>query len=205
MVQFFHSLFKQKLKIMKLTMYFLSAAIALGAISCNDEKKKDEVVIVKEETSVPVNDVAKASRTEGTIKTITTEQVPDTIEYAFKTKYPKAVSPIWVEYTPVENDELSMDRNYYYVTFNDRGADITSWYDNNGDWVKTSTKIPGDSRLPDAVNKTINEQYPGYKIEEISKENDKNMEMYEVKLNKGEEKAKLKILPNGEVFKRKEK
>jgi hypothetical protein len=31
------------------------------------------------------------------------------------------------------------------------------------------------------------------------------MEMYEVKLNKGEEKAKLKILPNGEIFKRKER
>ncbi len=190
---------------MKYSIYFFSVALSLTAMSCNDDKKKEEVTVVKEETTTAVNDVAKKSRTEGTVKTITVEQVPDTIEYAFKTKYPKAISPVWVEYTPIESDELIMDRNYYYVTFNDRGSDITSWYDNNGDWVKTSTKIPGDSRLPDAVNKTINEQYPGYKIEEISKENDKNMDMYEVKLNKGEEKAKLKILPNGEVYKRKEK
>jgi hypothetical protein len=189
---------------MKYTIYFFAVTISFAAISCNNEKKQEEVVVQKE-TAIPVEEVAKSSKTEGIVKTISTEQVPDTIEYTFKTKYPKAVSPVWVEYTPIESDELAMDRNYYYVTFTDRGTDITSWYDNNGDWVKTSTKIPGDSRLPDAVNKTINDEYPGYKIEEISKENDKNMDMYEVKLNKGEEKAKLKILPNGEVFKRKEK
>ena len=190
---------------MKHTIYLFAAAFSLAAIGCNDEKKQEDVTVVQQETTIPVKDVARASTTEGTVKNITVEQVPDTIEYAFKTKYPTAVSPVWVEYTPIESDELAMDRNYYYVTFTDRGSDITSWYDNNGDWVKTSTKIPGDSRLPDAVNKTINDQYPGYKIEEISKENDKNMDMYEVKLNKGEEKAKLKILPNGEVYKRKEK
>ena len=190
---------------MKYIIYFFSVALSLTIMSCNDGKKKEESALIKEENSVTINEVVKTSRKEGTVKTITIEQVPDTIEYAFKTKYPKAISPVWVEYTPVESDELIMDRNYYYVTFEDRGSDITSWYDNNGDWVKTSTKIPGDSRLPDAVNKTLNEQYPGYKIEEISKENDKNMDMYNIKLNKGEEKAKLKILPKGEVFKRKEK
>jgi hypothetical protein len=49
----------------------------------------------------------------------------------------------------------------------------------------------------------LNAQYPGYAIEEVDRENDKDMEMYEIKLRKGEEKAKLKVLPNGEVFKRK--
>ena len=183
-------------------LFALSASITL--ISCNSEKKQEQVVTTTD-TAVSVKDVAVKPKTEGLKKTITTKEVPDTIEYAFKQKYPTAVSPVWVEYTPVETDELPMDNSYYYVTFQDRGTDVTSWYNNFGDWVKTSTRIPGDSRLPDAVNKTINEQYPGYKIEEISKENDKNMDMYEIKLNKGEEKAKLKVLPNGEVFKRKEK
>lgn len=98
-----------------------------------------------------------------------------------------------------------MDNSYYYVTFQDRGNDVISWYNNLGNWVKTSTRIPGDFRWPDAVNKTLSEQYPRYKIEEISKENDINIDMYEIKLNKGKEKAKLKVLPNGEIFKRKEK
>ena len=189
---------------MKLTICLFAVAASITVMSCNNEKKQEQVVTTAD-TSIAVKDVAVKSMTEGTKKTITIQEVPDTIEYAFKEKYPKAVSPVWVEYTPIETDELPMDNNYYYVTFQDRGADVTSWYNNFGDWVKTSTRIPGDSRLPDAVNKTLNEQYPGYKIEEISKENDKNMDMYDIKLNKGEEKAKLKILPNGEVFKRKEK
>ena len=185
-------------------MSLLAIAASVTVISCNNEKKQDQVVITTD-TSISVKDVAVKSMTEGTKRTITTQDVPDTIEYAFKQKYPTAATPVWVEYTPVETDDLPMDNNYYYVTFQDRGNDITSWYNNFGDWVKTSTRIPGDSRLPDAVNKTLNDQYPGYKIEEINKENDKNMDMYEIKLNKGEEKAKLKVLPNGEVYKRKEK
>ena len=189
---------------MKFTICLIAVAASFTIISCNNEKKQEQVVTTTD-TSISVKDVAVKSMTEGRKKTITTQEVPDTIEYVFKEKYPKAVSPVWVEYTPVETDELPMDNSYYYVTFQDRGTDVTSWYNNLGDWVKTSTRIPGDSRLPDAVNKTLNEQYPGYKIEEISKENDKNMDMYEIKLNKGEEKAKLKVLPNGEVFKRKEK
>ena len=189
---------------MKLSICLFAVAASITVISCNDEKKQDTVVTTTADTSIAVKDVAARSGSEGTKKTITTQEVPDTIEYAFKEKYPTAVSPVWVEYTPVETDELPMDNSYYYVTFQDRGNDVTSWYNNFGDWVKTSTRIPGDSRLPDAVNKTINEQYPGFKIEEISKENDKNMDMYEIKLNKGDEKAKLKVLPNGEVFKRKQ-
>jgi len=190
---------------MRLSICVFAVAASITIISCNNEKKQNEAVTTSTDTSVSVKDVSIKSMKEGTKKTITTQEVPDTIEYTFKEKYPKAVSPVWVEYTPVETDELPMDNNYYYVTFQDKGADVTSWYNNFGDWVKTSTRIPGDSRLPDAVNQTLNEQYPGYKIEEISKENDKNMDMYEIKLNKGKEKAKLKVLPNGEVFKRKEK
>jgi uncharacterized membrane protein YkoI len=97
-----------------------------------------------------------------------------------------------------------MDDNYYYVRYNNDGADYVSWYNNRGEWVKTSTRITGNPNLPDAVNKTINAQYPGYTIVEIDKENDKNMDMYEVELKKGEAKAKLKILPDGTVFKRKD-
>lgn len=84
--------------------------------------------------------------TGGIKKTITTQEVPDTIEYTFKEKYPKAISPVWVEYTPVTTDELPMDNSYYYVTFQDRGNDVISWYNNLGNWVKTSTRIPGDFR-----------------------------------------------------------
>lgn len=166
--------------------------------SCNSKEETGRVTT--EEKTISLYDGAIKSSTESSTKTISTTEVPNTIVYAFNAKYPSALTPVWVEYTPVESDELPMDDNYYYVKFSDAGANITSWYNNFGEWVKTSTKISGDSKLPDAVTKTLNDQYPGFKIEEINKENDKNMELYEIKLNKGEEKAELKVLPDGEVF-----
>ena len=97
-----------------------------------------------------------------------------------------------MKYDPIETDNMKMDDQYYLFRFGNDGSDYTSWYNNRGNWVKTSTRILNNSSLPDAVNKTINQQYPGYTIEEIDKENDKDMEMYEIKLTKGGEKAKIK-------------
>ncbi len=174
------------------------AATVLLFTSCDNSKKED-----KNESTVPVTVVAKEAVKEGKSITVTTEQVPDTIRTSFMKKYPKATKTVWMQYEPGDNDDLKMDDQYYYVTYYSDGADYTSWYNNHGEWVKTSTKVPGNAKLPDAVNKTINDQYPGYAIVEIDKENDKDMEMYEIELKKGEEKAKLKILPNGTIFKRK--
>ncbi len=182
---------------LNLLAFFSSAAILLS--SCNDEKK--ETTVTTEQT--PVTVVAKESVTEGKSTTVMAEAVPDTIKMLFAKKYPKALQTTWMKYEPVESDEMKMDDEYYFVRFANDGADYTSWYNNRGDWVKTSTRVDGNSALPDAVNQTINAQYPGYTIEEIDKENDKDMEMYEIKLKKGDEKAKLKILPNGDIFKRK--
>ncbi len=182
--------------------------IAIGSIallSCNDKSEKSTEVITDTVVTTPVAAVAKQASTEGTSVKISTADVPDTIRTGFEKKYPKAQRVEWMSYQPVENDDLPMDDRYYYVRFNNSGADYTTWYNNRGDWVKTATKIPGNSKLPDAVNKYINANYPDYTIEEISKENDKDMDMYEIKLNKGENKVKLKILPNGEVFKKKVK
>ncbi|MEJ7611018.1 MAG: PepSY-like domain-containing protein [Ferruginibacter sp.] len=190
---------------MKTTLYLFATCCALTVFSCKDEKKETVTYASTDNASVPVAQVAAAAATEGTIVKLAPDQVPDSVEMSFKTKYPKALTPVWVKYTPVEDDDMNMDSDYYYVQFMNNGADITSWYDNMGEWVKTSTRISGDSRLPDAVNQTLNTQYPGYKIESIDLENDKNMDMYKIKIYKGDEKAKVKILPNGEIFKRKGK
>lgn len=177
------------------------SAIAATVILCSscDNSKKEKTT----PEGPPMTVVAEEAVKEGKSITITTEQVPDTVKMLFAKKYPAATKTVWMKYEPVENDELKMDDEYYYVTYYADGADYTSWYNNHGDWVKTSTKVEGNAKLPDAVNKTINDQYPGYTIVEIDKENDKDMEMYEIELKKGDEKAKLKILPNGTIFKRK--
>jgi hypothetical protein len=182
----------------------LVATTGLFMASCDDSKK--ETTAVTTDTAVattpaPMTDVAQYALKEGTSTTVQVDKVPQPIRTTFTTKYPKAQKVVWMSYTPVESDNMSMDSTYYYVRFNDNGADYVTWYDNRGEWVKTSTRITGNSSLPDAVNQTINAQFPGYTIEEINKENDKDMDMYEIKMNKGESKIKVKILPNGEIFK----
>lgn len=193
-------------------IYHIPALLALSAstlLSCNDDDKKstsETVTITDTTTSAPIQTTSADTSTKivsanGVI--IANDEVPDTIRRAFTTKYPRITRSEWYSYTAHQDDDLGPGQDYYYVRFNDNGADYTSWFDSDGDWVKTSTKVPGNKNLPDAVNRYINVNYPGYNIEEISKENDKNTDMYEIKLNKGDRKVKLKILPNGRVFKRK--
>ncbi len=186
---------------MKIIFPVLAASLVMFA-SCNDDKKVETTTTTAE---VPVAQVAEAARTEGKTTVITTADVPDSVKMSFEKKYPKVDRIEWVKYEPIESDDLKMDDQYYYVRYNTSGTDYTSWYNNRGEWVKTSTKVKGNANLPDAVNKTINAEYPGYTIVEIDKENDKDMDMFEIELKKGDSKVKLKILPDGKVFKRKEK
>lgn len=207
----------------------LALVAGIAAVSCNDTKTDGTTTTVKTDTmvnvsanpsSTPVNSTTVTDTANGVAPTATTTssttyrtgesrsvtvaELPKPVSAAFTKKYPKAENPTWMVYTPVEEDYMP-GKTYYYV--NVPGADGSDyvWYNESGDWYKTVKPMKKDSRLPDAVNKTINEQYPGYTIDEVSKENDKDMDMYEVKLLKGNEKAKLKILPDGSVFKRKEK
>ncbi|MEO6405574.1 MAG: PepSY-like domain-containing protein, partial [Ferruginibacter sp.] len=161
---------------MKKIKPMIVAFAVLMVMSCNNEKK-DTVAT----TSTDIKDVAKVAATDGKSVELTTADVPQPVSVSFSKKYPKAERVAWMQYEPIENDNMKMDEKYYYVHFNSDGNDYTSWYDNYGEWVKTSTKLVNNSGLPDAVNNTIKTQYPGYEIEEASKENDKDMDMYEVK------------------------
>lgn len=191
---------------MKLKNIFgLLAVSSIALFSCNDEKK-DTTTTTLEETTPPVatDTVVKTTKTASMV-VVTDAEVPAPIKTTFTKKYPKAEKIEWTRYVPVEEDYYFIpDTTYYYVRYNANGSDYTTWYNSLGDWIKTSTPIIGGSdKLPAAVNKMLAADYAGYEIDEVSKENDKNMEMYEVKLRKGDDKVKLKVLPNGEIAKKK--
>jgi uncharacterized membrane protein YkoI len=188
-------------KIMGMKMLFPVLVVSIALMSnCNNDKKDKKYEMP---SNIPIVTVVKTAEIEGKSVEISTGQVPDSVRLSFTSKNPKADKVVWMKYEPVEADDVKMDDTYYYVRYNNSGADYTSWYNNKGNWVKTSTRITGNPNLPDAVNKTINAQYPGYTIVEIDKENDKDMEMYEIELKNGEAKAKLKVLPDGTVHKKK--
>lgn len=182
----------------KIKTMFIALA-GLVVMSCNTEKKETTTV---EPADMKV--VAKEAATEGKSVTVDVKDVPEPVTVSFTKKYPKAQRVVYMQYEPVESDDLKLDEKYYYVHYNSDGADYVSWYDNSGEWVKTSTKLVNTSGLPDAVNNTIKSEYPGYEIDEVEKETeDKGVEMYEVKLKKGDDKVKLKISPGGEIIKKK--
>lgn len=193
---------------MKLTQITAVMAFSICTLSsCNNEKQSTTETLTITDTLPDAQANAQADTSKRVLSAngvlLANDRVPDTIRKAFATKYPKLKKYEWYSYQPVAGDDFETDQTFYYVRFNDNGADYTTWYDSQGEWVKTSTKVPGNKNLPDAVNRYLNVNYPGYDIEEINKENDKDMDMYEIKLNKGDRKVKLKILPNGKLFKRK--
>lgn len=189
---------------MKASAFILASALVFTACSNN---KNDETTTVTDDasTTAAADTSAMVSTTPapGTAVVVNTDEVPEPVRTSFTKKYPNAQTPTWSRYQPGPEDEgWNMDQSYYYVRYNNDGRDYMDWYMQSGEWAKTSTKI-AHADLPAAVNKYITTNYDGWTVSEVDKENDKNMEMYEVELNKGDEKVKLKLLPNGEVFKKK--
>ena len=181
--------------------------VALPAIvfSCNTAENKTtntDTIAVVEQTPTTVTPVVV---NEGKTVVLNNDAVPTKVRTTFTTKYPKAEKVEWMTYEPVEYDNIKMGNpadTIYYVKYYDNGAEYYNWYNANGEWIRSRTAfVGGSSKLPAAVNATLNEKYPGYEVVEIDKENDKDMDMYELELKKGDQKAKLKILPDGKIFK----
>jgi len=124
---------------------FSVAAISIMS-SCNSDKKEttsSTTDTLAMSAPAPVTDVAKQSAIDGKSTTITVDRVPKDVSASFTTKYPKASNVVWVEYEPVESDYLVMDSTYYYVRFNNDGADYITWYDNRGEWSISGGTSPG--------------------------------------------------------------
>lgn len=136
--------------------------------------------------------------------------VPVTIRTSFDTKYPKATKVMWYQYTPdktvppdPETWYYALDDKDYYVTFNWNDADYIAWYD-NGNWIRSSKTIDNID-LPADVMRSINSQYPGYRIQDIDLEHDNKQELYEVKLVKGDSKWNVHYTTTGNVARKKER
>lgn len=189
---------------MKASAIILASAMFFA--SCSNNKSDETTTVTDDASTTAAADTSAMVATTpapGASVEVTTEEVPENVRTTFTTKYPKAEKITWSKYQPSAEDEgWKMDQTYYYVRYNNDGVDYWDWYSQSGDWAKTSTKI-AHKDLPAAVNKYITDNYSGYTVVEVDKENDKDREMYEVELNKGDDKVKLKLLPNGEVFKKK--
>jgi len=181
-------------------------APALGIIilsSCGESSTESATSDVKTDTSV------NTSSERATTSSTTTVVVPEKTKKSFETKYPKASNTVWTTYQPIDAIEWtwyewpSMDTSDYMVTYNLDGSNYWTWYDDQGEWIRTVTNISDFTTLPAAVTKTLNSQFDGFTIKNVDKENDKNTSAYEIDLEKGTDKMKVLVSESGMVMKKK--
>jgi len=135
--------------------------------------------------------------------------VPIAIRTSFEKKYPNATTVVWYRYVPDKTKPdptawyYSMDEKDYYVSFYWDNDDYIAWYDDDR-WIRSS-KTVDNIELPAAVVRSVNAQYPGYRITDVDMEYDQNRSLYEVKLVKGNTKWNVHYNPDGSVFSKKER
>lgn len=185
---------------MRLRNVMAIITVTVFAAACGNNSTKDSTTTDTLPTgNTPVN-------TEVTTPQIT---VPEPVQSSFKTKYPTASNVTWNRYEPVSTIDWEwsgwplMDTADYVAQFNWDGTDYWAWYDENNNWIGTVSNISDYAGLPVAVTNTVNKNFDGYTISSVSKENDKNRTAYEIKLNKGDDKAVVLIGEDGKIWKKK--
>jgi hypothetical protein len=196
--------------IMKKIMFPFAVLAIAATTSCNNSSDNDKT---------QVKDTIANSTTENTtvhtkrIKAGKPVEVMPVIQTKFTEKYPTAKEVEWTKYDqamqPIDIDwDLAgwapLDTSIYTATYVIDTTDYWSWYTPSGDWIATVSTYPANG-LPDAVNKTIQDQFPGYTVTSVNKENDKNRTAYEIKMEKGADKMKALIDESGNVMKKKGK
>ena len=138
----------------------------------------------------------------------TAVNIPEPTRTAFQAKYPNATNVNWRRYErPYMDIDWSwagwpeLDTSAYQVTYTENGTEYNAWFDRNNNWIGTVSNLDG-AALPDKVKDVINKSYSGYTVTSVSRENDKNRVAYEVKLEKGQDHAKLLIDENGRIMKK---
>ena len=170
-------------------------------VACNDNT-----------TSYSENSTESATSTNNSNPSNNTENnpvnVPDNIRNAFTTKYPNATNVTWSPYKTYDRINWewtgwpSIDSTYYTVNYTIDNRTHWGWWDRNMNWIGSTSTIEDSTMLPDAVKAAIAKNYSGYRIRSIDEENDKDRTAYEIKLEKGNDRAKILIDKNGRILKK---
>lgn len=195
---------------MKFLNYAPAVMIAASLLTACNDSKKEESTVENDTTATVIATPDAAISTvrysgDGNRTIIAKTEVPVPVATTFEKKYVKADKVEWVKYDPVAEDNWDMEKDYYFANYEIEGIPYSAWYTPEGEWIKTTTPFKDIKGLPLAVSKAIAEGFPGFEVVEIDKENDQDTDMYEVEMKKGNEKAKVKFLPNGDVYKAKVK
>jgi len=106
---------------------------------------------------------------------IFSQAVPSKVKKAFKNQYPEAIDANW-------NYDGDYKLRVWKALYKSDKVIHSSWYDYKGNWIQTKTEID-ISEIPEAVMKSIEEEYASYKIVISARFENPEMSGYEVFLN----------------------
>lgn len=175
---------------------YVASVVVLAA--CNDNKTSYDDKTT--ETTITTNESSPSTYAQVT--------VPDNLRTAFQTKYPTATNITWSPYKAYDRINWewtgwpSMDSTYYSVNYTIDDRTHWGWWDRNMNWIGSTSIVEDSTMLPDAVKSALAKNYSGYRIRSIDEENDKDRIAYEIKLEKGDARARILIDKNGRILKK---
>ncbi|SDW33114.1 PepSY-like domain-containing protein [Aequorivita viscosa] len=116
-------------------------------------------------------------------------QVPSVILNTFKKEFPKASDIEWER----EGELYNVDFEIGYFT------DYEAWFDASGKLIKYSEEI-SEKDLPQAVKDTVKKQFDGYRIDDVEKITENNIETYRVEIEKGNDERYVTFSKNGKLI-----
>lgn len=145
--------------------------------------------------------------------TDTTFVVPAETQRIFAQQYANTSNVVWSSYDAnvmvLDDWELSgwqtMDAGDYAVRFDMDNENYYAWYDSDGTWIGTAYVVRDFTTLPLAINTTINRDFPGYAINSINREYQKDRIAYEVVMKNNSNKVVLLLDSDGRIIKQKTK
>jgi len=116
-------------------------------------------------------------------------KVPEAVKTAFNKKFPAAKEVEW-----------GMEgKTQWEAEFELNGTDVSANFDLQGNWKETETDMKV-SDLPGVVVKTINDQFPGYKIKDANLNETPQRVAYEIDIKKGKSKKEVTIDKKGKIL-----
>lgn len=124
---------------------------------------------------------------------VNAQDVPQKVKEEFGKKFPNAQKVKWDK----END------TEWEAEFKMNGKEYSANFTNDGTWKETEQEIKV-SELPDAVKKTLEKEFAGYKIEEAEISETPQGTFYEVEVEKGKQEFEVLLSKDGKVLKKEE-
>jgi len=117
------------------------------------------------------------------------KNVPTEVQSAFESKFPAAKNVKWEKENETE----------WEAEFKKGGKEYSANFLTDGSWVETEYQLK-KSEIPSLVQKTLDEEFAGYEVEEAEVSETNNGKVYEFELEGEESELEVTIDTNGKVI-----